>query len=235
MTLDSRSLLDSYEQLYQFFCEYISENKQNQIEKVLSNRTRYLTVVLENLHQAQNASAVLRTCEALGIQQVYTIEDRNPLRVKKLVAQGADKWLDLTRYNKRHADNIAQCITDLRQAGYRIVATTPTAKATPLFELSIDSRLALFFGAEDLGLSDRVLSEADECVRIPMYGFTKSYNISVSAAITLFYLLNRIRSSSVDWRLSEEEKWELRIRWARRILPRAHLLEQRFAQQMRQK
>ncbi len=220
-------------QLFDFLCNYITANKLEKIERVAANRTKYLTIVLEDLYQSQNASATLRTSEGFGLQEVYVIENRNKFEINKVVTQGASKWLDIYRYNKKNHDNTTDCIRALKEKGYRIVATTLAEKSRPLLELPIDSKTALLFGAEDEGLTETALSLADEWVTIPMFGFSQSFNISVSVAICLFHLTTKLRNSEIEWRLSEEELLDVKIKWAKKIIPRADVLERNFLKGMR--
>lgn len=211
-----------------YLYEYITENKRNHFARVADSRTRYITVVLEDIFQPHNASAVLRSCDVFGIQDVHIIENKNKYRVNPDVALGASKWLSLHKYNET-GFNTPGCIGRLKEAGYRIVATTPHRDDVSINELKLEEgKLALVFGKEDDGLSGEALELADEYVCIPQYGFTESLNISVSAAIMLFQLTGRLRSSAISWGLSEEEKLDLKIGWARKVVKKADSLERLF-------
>ena len=182
-------------------------------KRVLEYRTRYITVVLEDIHQAQNASAVLRSCECFGIQDVHIIENRNEYRINPDVVKGASKWLNVSRYKDKDY-NTEDSISTLRSKDYRIVATTPWEGSVPLEEFDIrKGKFALFFGTELTGLSDGMMEQADEFLSIPMHGFTDSFNISVSAAIILHHLSMELHRSDVSWKLGESERDELLIRW----------------------
>jgi len=188
------------------------------MDQVLGYRTRYITVVLEDIYQPQNASAVLRTCDCFGIQDIHIIENRNQYKLNPDVTLGSDKWLNLIRYRK-YADNTIEAINDLKKSGYRIIATTPSGKSQNLDDFDIHKgKAALFFGAELNGLTDKVLINADEFLEIPMYGFTRSYNISVSAAIILYNITARLRVSRINWQLPEDERIELKLRWIKNSL-----------------
>ncbi len=209
----------SPEEQVRFFAPYVSEHKRSLIERVLDQRTRHMTVALEDIYQSQNASAVLRSCDCFGVQDVHVIEDRNDYTLNKDVTLGSQKWLDLHRY-KRYEQNSSACIQDLRERGYRIVATTVEEPDHDPESLPVEEPFCLFFGTEFHGLSDTVLQEADERLVIPMHGFTQSFNISASAAILLYRLGHRMRSSDVDKGLDEAEKDELRLKWYRKIRPK---------------
>lgn len=214
--------------LLEYMLGFVSENKQNKFDEVIQNRTRYLTVVLEDIYQPHNASAVLRSCDCFGIQDVHIIENQNTYQVNPDVALGSSKWLNLIKYNQRE-NNTPEAVKHLKSKGYRIVATTPHKDDVDLRELDLEKGpVALIFGTEMRGLTDDGLALADEFMKIPMYGFTESFNISVSAALCLFYLTEKLRSSQFEWKLSEAEKLEVKLNWARQVVKRSDLLEQKF-------
>lgn len=188
---------------------FLSARRLERFREILSQRTRYITVALEDVYQMHNASAVIRSCDVFGIQDAHLVEARFGRRLDTKIAMGAQKWVDVSRY-----DTTASCIETLRMRGYRIVATSPHAGSPGPGELPLDQPVALFFGTEKEGLSSGVLEGADATVRIPMVGFTESLNISVAAAILLYDLSNRLRNSRVAWQLSEAEILEKRFDWA---------------------
>lgn len=206
------------EKLLRYLETFITERRSNLIDQVLNNRTRYLTVVLEDIYQTHNASAVLRTCDCFGIQDIHIIENRNKYRLNPYVTLGSEKWLDLFRYRK-YDDNSAEAIHQLKKKGYRIIATTPHSESRSIDEFDIGmGRAAIFFGTELSGLSDTLIQNADERIFIPMFGFTESFNISVSAAIILYNLITRLRKTTIDWHLTCEEKIEQKIKWIKKGL-----------------
>ncbi len=208
--------------------EYITEHKRERIEQVLNNRTRYCTVVLEDIGQAHNASAVIRSCEVFGIQDVHIIENRHTYRAHNNVAKGAADWIDLIRYREPNTNNTTTAFDQLRAAGYVLVATSPHASGYQLHQLPLDRKIALVFGTEETGLSSYALTHADMCVTIPMYGFTQSFNISVSAAICLYAITTRLRQSSVFWQLTQDEKLAIKLAWLRKIVKGSAELERRL-------
>ncbi|MBN1987059.1 MAG: RNA methyltransferase [Prolixibacteraceae bacterium] len=221
-------------QLLAFLSEFITPARLTLFEKVLEERTNYITVVLEDIFQPQNASAVLRSCDCFGIQNVHIIENRNTFTVDREVAMGASKWLNLHKYNSDE-NNSLSAIRNLKQQGYRIVATTPHTNDQLLQEFDLrKGKAALVFGSELPGISEIIMNEADEFLKIPMYGFTESFNISVSAALVLYEISNRLRGlDDKIWRLSETEKDEVKLKWIRATLKRSHLLEERFFRKQR--
>lgn len=196
-------------------------------ETVASERTRHLTVVLEEIYQPHNASAVLRTCDCFGIQDVHIIENRNRYQVNPDVALGASKWLDMVRYRDGEESTL-NCLNALKSKGYRIVATTPHTDSHTPETLPLDQKTALVFGTELEGLTPQVLENADDFVRIPMFGFTESLNISVSAAIILRSLTMRLHEMQVPWRLPEEERDRVMLAWLRESIGSAEMIIAEF-------
>lgn len=226
--------MDRYKtDLVRHLSQFVTEKRLNLFRRILSVRTRYITVLLEDIYQSQNASAVLRTCDCTGIQDVHVVENRNEYTINPDVALGSNQWLSL-HYYSRPGDNTPLAINELKKKGYRIVATSPHVEgATPdTFDLE-KGRAAILFGTELNGLSDMALKQADEYIRIPMAGFTESYNISVSAAIILYRLRKRLEGSSVDWKIREVEGTEILLQWLRTSINRVELIEQEFRKNYR--
>lgn len=213
--------------LYQQLATFISENKRHLFKRIAAERTRHVTVVLEDIYQSHNASAVVRTCDLLGVQDIHIVENRNKYTINPDVTLGSSKWTDMIRY-REHADNSLACVQALKKSGYLIVATTPRADSVTPQTVPLDKKLAFCFGTELTGLSDPMMQHADVHLRIPMYGFTESYNISVSAAITLFTVMERLRASDLPFRLNEEEQLALKLSWARKVVHSAQHLEARL-------
>ena len=189
--------------------EFVTHNRLHNFQKVLQNRTNYITVVLEDIFQEHNASAILRTCDCFGIQDVYTIENKNEFIPNQEVDMGSSKWLTL-RSNK----DTTKTIKKLKKKGYTIVSTTPKNNAIPLYEFDITKgKIALLFGTELTGLSDEALSQSDKFLNIPMYGFTESFNISVSVSIILSQLVEKLRATDIPWQLNKREKETILFNW----------------------
>ena len=219
---------------------FVTERRRERMEAVLSERTRFLTVVLEDLYQYHNASAVLRSCDGVGVQDVHIIENRNRYQVNPDIALGSSQWLTQHRYGRADADtedaggdpagNTREAYRALRARGYRIIATAPRRGDIDLEQFPVEEApTALVFGNELDGLTETALEEADGYLRIPMRGFVDSFNISVSAALCMHFLMHRLRQTAVEWRLSEEEKQELRLAWLRRSIRRVERIERSFA------
>ncbi|MBR1850801.1 MAG: RNA methyltransferase [Bacteroidales bacterium] len=196
--------------LYERAAELFSDNKRSLFDRLAKNRTRHIAVVLEDIYQSHNASAVLRSCDCFGVQDVHVVENRNPFCPADDVAVGSSKWVDYY-----HHPSIGEAYAALRSRGYRIVATLPHERDTMITELDISQPTALVFGTELTGLTDEAVAGADAYVKIPMYGFTESFNISVCAALSLFYLTEKMRADpSIDWHLGPDDEAELKLNWA---------------------
>ncbi|MCF0201483.1 MAG: RNA methyltransferase [Bacteroidales bacterium] len=216
------------EALYDFLTQFITDERKQRFEEVLSYRTRHITVVLEDIFQPHNGSAVMRSCELRGIQDIHIIENRYAYDVNPDVVLGSTKWLNLYKYSGAEF-NTPAAYDKLHEKGYQIVATCPHRDDFTPDTLPLDKPIALVFGTEKLGLSDYAVEHADRHVRIPMYGFTESYNISVSAALLLYSLTNRLHASTdIDWHLPEEDLKQLRLEWTRRTLNRIRQYERKF-------
>jgi len=214
------------ESLLKFLNTFVSEHKKELFEDILSHRTRHITVVLENIYQPHNANAVLRTCEILGVQDVYIIEDRNPFLLSPNVTQGCAKWLNLHHYDL-YEKATANCTDALKQAGYRLACATPHAELE-LEQIDVSEPLAICFGTELNGASTQLVEACDIQFKIPMYGFTESYNLSVSAALVLYDLVARLKNMKEWPGLSEREKQALRLLWAQRSVHEPEKMERYF-------
>jgi tRNA (guanosine-2'-O-)-methyltransferase len=214
--------------LIDHFSKYISDHKKEFLDQVLNQRTRHITMVLEEIYQSQNASAVIRTCECMGIQDIHIVENEVKYSVNRRVLKGSYKWVDLIKYKGKDKSGAATCFEQLKKQGYKILVTDPSPDGVSIYDLPIDQKMAVVMGNELHGTSEFALSQADMKVRIPMYGFTESLNISVSAAICLNTLVPKMRASEVPWQLSQPEKDEIRLRWLRRMMKRPEIMEREF-------
>ncbi len=220
MDEDSRALLE-------FLSQYVSEGKKEAMEKVLDSRTRHLTIVLEDIYQPQNASAVVRSCDCFGVQDLHVIENENDYTLNPRVVHGASKWVDIISYNEGD-HNSSDCFTRLKLDGYRLIGMVCEPEARSIYELPVDNPVALVFGTEKDGISAVAREYCDELITIPMYGFTESFNISVSAALAMSILSQKIFNSELPWHLSEQERQELKLRWSRKVVHRSDILEKEF-------
>jgi tRNA (guanosine-2'-O-)-methyltransferase len=218
--MDNQSIIN-------YLKEFVTEERYNRICDIIEKRTRHFTIVVENLYQSHNMSAILRTAECLGIQDVHIIENNFEYEISKQVSLGAQKWLSIHRYNQQENNTIA-CLKAIKEKGYKIIATLPHENDCMLEDISIDEKTAFIFGTELDGLTQEVIDIADGFVKIPMYGFTESYNVSVSVALTMANVNERLRKSSINWSLSEDEKLVLQLDWLKKSIKESDLILKRF-------
>ncbi len=213
----------NYRDLYEFLSYYLNDSRKELLEQKVNHRTTYITIIVEDVFQPQNINALIRTCECLGVHQIHVVEVRNKFEIHRDISMGAAKWIEIKKYK-----SIEKCVEKLRSEGYDIVATTPAEESINLGEVKLDKKIALMFGTELTGLTEKAISLADYSMKIPMYGFTESYNISVSAAICLYHLNEKLRNSNINYKLSEEKKYEILVNWAEKSLRKPKLLIQEF-------
>jgi tRNA (guanosine-2'-O-)-methyltransferase len=206
-----------------FLENILTDNRKERFLNVLETRTKHFTIAVEDVFQMHNASAVMRSCEVFGIQELHVIEERYGKRIDKEIAMGAQKWVDISTY-----DSVANCVDTLKNKGYQIIATSPHENDCLLEDFDISKPSALFFGTERDGLSEEIIQKADGFLKIPMVGFTESLNISVSAAIIIQNLMNRLRNSDINWKLTEEEILEKRLDWAKKSIKDIKRIEARY-------
>jgi len=206
---------------------FVTEKRKNTFKNILLNRTRHFTVVLEDIFQQHNSSAVIRSCDVFGIQDIHIIENKYHSKVSRHVAKGSQKWLNLNNY-KEDKNNTKDCLTRLKNEGYQIIATSPHNNTCSLHDLDISKKSAFIFGVEKSGVSEEVLINSDEILTIPMVGFTESLNISVAAAIILENLTNKLRNSNYEWRLSEKEQEIIYANWLEKSIKNVDEIKNRF-------
>lgn len=209
--------------LLQYLETFLTEHRLQRFNEVLAQRTKHFTVATEDVYQLHNTSAVMRSCDVFGLQELHVIEEVNSKQIDREIAMGAQKWVDLKRYNSTKA-----CIKAIKNEGYQIVATTPHAEDCDLSDFDISKKSCFFFGRETEGLSQYVIDNADCFLKIPMVGFTESLNISVSAAIILQQVTSKLKKSNVNWQLSETEIIEKRFDWIQKTIKDYDAIVERF-------
>ena len=209
--------------LLEYLETFLTENRKERFKSVLPNRTKHFTVATEDVYQLHNTSAVMRTCDVFGIQELNIVEEVNSKSIDREIAMGAQKWVDLNRFQ-----SISDCIKDVKAEGYQIVATTPHVDDCELIDFDITKKSCFFFGRESQGLSQQVIDQADSFLKIPMVGFTESLNISVSAAIILQHVTAQLRKSDINWQLTEEEIIEKRFDWIKKTVKDYDAIVERY-------
>ncbi|TGL61547.1 TrmH family RNA methyltransferase [Leptospira sarikeiensis] len=227
--------LEEAKKIEEYFKTLISPEKISKIEEVVSFRTKYLTIVMEDIFQPYNASAPVRTSECLGLTDIHVIENRNTYKPNEGIALGAQKWLQIHKYQKPNEDNTRHCISGLKENGYKIVATSPHSyeNSYELDTLPLGQPLAILFGSEEKGLSEYAMEQSDLFLKLPMYGFTESYNISVTVAIVLSHLAFRMRKEVFNWNLTPEEQVYIRNSYYKKVLYKGNLVESDLLQRIR--
>ncbi len=219
--------IEEKQKLITYLTEFITPKRKVRFDEVMANRMNHLQIVVEDVHQAHNASAVIRSCDCFGVQYVHFIESKNKMEVNSNIALGAEGWVTIEMHSDQENNTIA-CLKNLKQQGFRIVATSPHKNDCTIDQLPIDKKLVLVFGTEKDGISQDVMNEADEFVKIPMYGFTESFNISVSAALCMNELTTRIRKQVPNYQLTEIEKIDVYLEWLKNSIDKSEAIIQKY-------
>ena len=221
MTND-QSIPDEY--LLREFYEMLTPERIQLFEQIIDQRTNHFTVISEDIFQEHNASAIVRSCDSFGIQTLHLIESRNTYQVHEGIARGSNQWVTLEHHYTEGLPS-EEIFQRIKERGYKIVATSPHAIEYYIFNMPIDEPLAFVFGSEKKGVTEAATEQADYLVRIPMYGFAESLNVSVSVAIILNELRNRLKDSTIDWKLTNEERLRTKLSWCRKHLKSSELIE----------
>lgn len=219
----AKSIVDSLnlaerEGLLRALQPYLTSERNARFDEVLSYRTEHFAIGIEDVFQEHNAGALLRTCDCFGIQNAHVIEQFNSLKVSKTISKGADKWIDRHFYRSENA--VSEMIDTSHKLGYQVVATTPHTNDVSLPDFDISTPSVFVFGAEKHGISDAMIAKADAFLKIPMVGFTESFNVSVAAALILNDVTTRLRRSDIDWKLKEDRRTALKLEWTINTLPK---------------
>ncbi len=220
--------MKSVEEQVTYLRNFVTDEKNSLFDRLIRQRTDYVTIVMEDLYQSHNQSAIMRSADCYGIQDIHLIENKNIYNETSTVSRGAREWLSLHRYNS-DADNTAEAIRQLRDGGYRIIATMPHTDDRLIEDIDLEKgKMAFFFGTELTGISEQVIGEADEFAKVPMYGFTESLNVSVCAAIVMYNIVQRLRQSTIDWHLPEKKQAKVLLDWYKNTIKAADEILERF-------
>jgi tRNA (guanosine-2'-O-)-methyltransferase len=223
--------IEDKEALLQYLRQYMTEERSIRFRQVLKYRTRHFTVAVEDVFKERNASAIVRTADCFGIQDVHIIENQNEYQISENISKGAEKWVNVNIYDD-YLNNTGVCISQLKEKGYQIIATSPHASGSAPEDFDISKKSAFFLGGEKEGLTGEVLDNADGYIKIPMYGFTESYNISVAGALMLYELTRRLHQSAIDWKLTEQEQLELQLDWTIKTIASSENLIKKYIENM---
>lgn len=217
--------MSNTKQLIDALLQYITPTRQQTLMNALQYRTYHFSVLLEDIYQPHNASAILRSCDAFGIQDVHILEQYNTFKPNQEVAVGSTKWVSIHPYKDTSISNI---YNKLRTKGYQIIATTLGEHSTTLDTFNISKPSVLVFGNELKGLTQEAIESADSSLYIPMFGFVDSFNISVSVAIILSNIITRLHTSQVPWQISKEESENILFTWLKNDVHKSEAILQRL-------
>lgn len=215
--------------LFEHLRQFVSSERLQKIDAVLEKRTRHISVLLENIYQPHNASAVLRSCECFGIQDIHILEENHKFKPSSDVALGSEQWVNVHRYRAPDHD-IKSVLATLKKQDYQIAVTTLSGDSRPIQDISLEKKTVLCFGTELSGATAELEALADQKVHIPMDGFTQSFNISVSVALCLYELSQRLKKSDISWELTESEKKQLKFEWVRKSIRQCDQIIKRYYQ-----
>ena len=214
--------------LVQYLKAFVVNERRKLFEEKIQQRTKHITVVLENIFQGRNISASIRSADCFGIQDVHIIENDNIFNDDSEVSMGAEKWITITRHNQQKHNSI-EAIKKLKAEGYQIIVATPHNTDCNLFDVDVSKqKVALIFGAEVKGCSEQTLALADKKMKIPMYGFTESFNLSVSVSLCLQHLTYKLRKADFDWRMTENEQDKALLQWLRNSIKSSTQIEEEY-------
>lgn len=202
------------EQTFHYLSRFLTPERLAKIEYYAAESSDFVLPVMEDVYQFRNAAAIIRSVEACGFHKVVAMETRNVFDPNLTVTKGAENWVEVEKM-----PHTMDSLQEIKNRGYRMVAVSPEKNAGMLPDLVIAEPVALIFGTEWQGVSDDFLDFCDETLAIPMYGFTQSYNVSVAAAICCYDLKQKLLRSGIGYKLNEEKRMELMIRWAVRSIP----------------
>lgn len=194
---------------FEYLQQFLTDERLQKINHFAPESSDFVLPVIEDVFQFRNAAAIVRSVEACGFHKIVAMESEHEFNPNLRVTKGAETWVDIERL-PHNLDSINK----IKNRGYKIIAVSPEKNATLLPDFQITEPVALVFGTEAEGVTDEILSFADETLAIPMYGFTRSFNVSVAAAICVYELKQKLMRSNLDYKLSEEKLWEMKVRWA---------------------
>lgn len=194
---------------YEYLQTFLTPERLAKIEHYSQESSDFVLPVMEDIYQFRNAAAIVRSVEACGFHKVVAMEKENFFEPNLKVTKGADTWVEVEKMPRT-----IESLKQIKNRGYKIVAVSAENNAKMLPDYKVDEPLALVFGTEWEGTTDELLEFADETLAIPMFGFTRSFNVSVAAAICMYELKQKLLKSNIDYKLSEEKLLQLRIRWA---------------------
>ena len=211
------------QEIYDYLQQFLTNERLSKIEHFSKESSDFVLPVMEDVYQFRNAAAIVRSVEACGFHHVVALEEENVFNPNLKVTKGAETWVQVEKM-----PNNLDSLKEIRSRGYRILAVSPEKNATMLPDYEVKEPIALVFGTELEGVSDEILDFADETLAIPMFGFTKSFNVSVAAAICMYELKQKLMKSGIEYQLSDQKLLELKIRWAKNSIKSSEQILERF-------
>lgn len=211
------------QEIYDYLQQFLTNERLSKIEHFSKESSDFVLPVMEDVYQFRNAAAIVRSVEACGFHHVVALEEENVFNPNLKVTKGAETWVQVEKM-----PNNLDSLKEIKSRGYRILAVSPEKNATMQPDYEVKEPIALVFGTELEGVSDEILDFADETLAIPMFGFTKSFNVSVAAAICMYELKQKLIKSGIEYQLSDEKLLELKIRWAKNSIKSSEQILERF-------
>ena len=211
------------QETFDYLKQFLTDERLSKIEHFSQESSDFVLPVMEDVYQFRNAAAIVRSVEACGFHHVVALEEENVFNPNLKVTKGAETWVKVEKM-----PNNLDSLKEIKNRGYKILAVSPENNATMLPDYKVKEPIALVFGTELEGVSDEILDFADETLAIPMFGFTKSFNVSVAAAICMYELKQKLMKSGIDYKLSEEKLLEMKIRWTVNSIRSGEELLERF-------
>ena len=211
------------QETFDYLKQFLTDVRLSKIEHFSQESSDFVLPVMEDVYQFRNAAAIVRSVEACGFHHVVALEEENVFNPNLKVTKGAETWVKVEKM-----PNNLDSLKEIKNRSYKILAVSPENNATMLPDYEVKEPIALVFGTELEGVSDEILEFADETLAIPMYGFTKSFNVSVAAAICMYELKQKLMKSGIDYKLSEEKLLEMKIRWTVNSIRSGEELLERF-------
>ena len=197
------------QKIFQHLQQFLTDERLEKINHFAPESSDFVLPVIEDVFQFRNAAAIVRSVEACGFHKIIAMESEHEFNPNLRVTKGAETWVEVEKL-PHNLDSLRE----IKNRGYKILAVSPENNATMLSDYDLKEPVALVFGTEAAGVSEEILDFADETLAIPMYGFTQSFNVSVAAAICVYELKQKLLRSNLDYKLSEEKLWEMKVRWA---------------------
>jgi len=214
---------DRLQETFDYLKQFLTDERLSKIEHFSKESSDFVLPVMEDVYQFRNAAAIVRSVEACGFHHVVALEEENVFNPNLKVTKGAETWVQVEKM-----PNNLDSLKEIKNRGYKVLAVSPEKNAVMLPDYEIKEPIALVFGTELEGVSDEILDFADETLAIPMFGFTKSFNVSVAAAICMYELKQKLMKSEINYKLSDEKLLDLKIRWAKNSIKSSEQILERF-------